>query len=93
MSKTDTPNDHRPLVDSELDAVNGGFWNLRGLFAPPPPAPPAPNVTVNGGPLSFVAKSAHIPECGPVIATVNEHRCRSGRVVFRPRYSRPTHRP
>ena len=24
MSKTDTPNDHRPLADSELDAVSGG---------------------------------------------------------------------
>ena len=24
MSKTDTPNDHRPLADSELDAVTGG---------------------------------------------------------------------
>ena len=25
MSKTDKPNDHRPLADSELDAVTGGF--------------------------------------------------------------------
>jgi hypothetical protein len=25
MSKTDTPNDHRPLADSELDAVTGGL--------------------------------------------------------------------
>jgi hypothetical protein len=25
MSKTDTPNDHRPLADSELDAVSGGI--------------------------------------------------------------------
>jgi len=38
MSKTndasnlshDTPNDHRPLADSELDAVSGG-WSLSGL--------------------------------------------------------------
>jgi len=25
MSKTDTQNDHRPLADSELDAVTGGL--------------------------------------------------------------------
>jgi hypothetical protein len=25
MSKTDTPDDHRPLADSELDAVTGGL--------------------------------------------------------------------
>jgi hypothetical protein len=38
MSKTndasnlshDTPNDHRPLADSELDAVSGG-WSLSGI--------------------------------------------------------------
>jgi hypothetical protein len=30
MSKTDTPNDHRPLADSELDAVSGG-WSLNGI--------------------------------------------------------------
>jgi hypothetical protein len=27
MSKTDTPNDHRPLADSELDAVTGGAFD------------------------------------------------------------------
>jgi hypothetical protein len=30
MSKTDTPNDHRPLADNELDAVAGG-WSLNGI--------------------------------------------------------------
>jgi hypothetical protein len=28
MSKTDTPNDHRPLADSELDAVSGGMLSF-----------------------------------------------------------------
>jgi hypothetical protein len=26
--KTDTPNDHRPLADSELDAVSGGVLSF-----------------------------------------------------------------
>jgi hypothetical protein len=58
MSKTDDTSkvaalkDHRPLADSELDAVSGGYWNFGRFFALPLPAP---NVTVNGGPLAFVA--------------------------------------
>jgi hypothetical protein len=61
MSKTNDTStvaalkDHRPLADSELDAVSGGYWNFGGFFALPLPAP---NVTVNGGPLAFVAPLA-----------------------------------
>jgi len=57
MSKTNDTSrfaaleDHRSLADSDLDAVSGG-WNFGGFFALPRPAP---NVTVNGGPLAFVA--------------------------------------
>ena len=43
ISNMATLDDHRPLADSELDAVSGG--NLSE----------APNVTVNGGPMAFVA--------------------------------------
>jgi len=50
-SRLATFEDHRPLADSELDAVSGGYWNFGGFFA----LPLAPNVTVNGGPLAFVA--------------------------------------
>jgi len=44
--------ENRVLADSDLDAVSGGFWNFAGVFALPRPTP---NVTVNGGPLAFVA--------------------------------------
>jgi hypothetical protein len=37
MSKTDTPNDHRPLADNELDAVAGG-WSLNGIPGATTPA-------------------------------------------------------
>jgi hypothetical protein len=43
MSKTDTPNDHRPLADSELDAVAGG-WSLNGI---PGAVAPAETTTWN----------------------------------------------
>ena len=36
MSKTDTPNGHRPLTpltDSELDAVTGGIAGLNNMIA------------------------------------------------------------
>jgi hypothetical protein len=52
-SDTSTPttlDDYGTLTDIELDAASGGFFG--GLFAHPLPAP---NVTVNGGPLAFVA--------------------------------------
>jgi hypothetical protein len=45
MSKTDTPNDHRPLADSELDAVSGG-WSLNGIPGATTPTTPA-QTTVN----------------------------------------------
>jgi hypothetical protein len=50
-SRLAAPEDHRPLADNELDAVSGG-WSFGSFFAL---ARPAPKVTVNGGPLAFVA--------------------------------------
>ena len=55
----DTLDDHRPLADSELDAVTGGrITNLRGaaivrLLPSPPVVPVTGTVTVNSGPLAF----------------------------------------
>jgi hypothetical protein len=56
-SKPAALDDYGTLAGIELDAVSGGFFG--GFFAHPLPAAnvavPAPNVTVNGGPLAFVA--------------------------------------
>jgi hypothetical protein len=30
--------DHRPLADSELDAVSGGYWNAVGFYCVTPTA-------------------------------------------------------
>jgi hypothetical protein len=62
MSKTndasnlsyDTPNDHRPLADSELDAVSGG-WSLSGIpgATPSVPEPPKPTGHLKWGDIQL----------------------------------------
>jgi hypothetical protein len=43
VSKTDTPDGHRPLADSELDAVSGGMGLLGGIPGYSVPAPQLPS--------------------------------------------------
>ena len=48
MSKNTAAKSERELNEAELEQVSGGTPSI-------PIPPPAPNVTINGGPLGFVA--------------------------------------
>jgi hypothetical protein len=37
-SRSATLDDHRPLADSELNAVSGGYWNAVGFYCVTPTA-------------------------------------------------------